>query len=226
MGAYGRRSRIAAFLRPSVRRRAVRAALAQRGWQYLEVLRVALVAPAPYRQTKTCGRVGGPGQSSKEHTFSARAPVNTFANCIHSVESRSDGGRYARRSALPSETDPIREAVRIPPPGWHWVIGGQVGPPPVAPGLWPGGRLVDPQATPLFDELGNVFAHPQPAEAEELLSIELETPALPGLQRFGPRAVPLDLGFDQMLLQRDGKVLARAGNPPMSHGLIDGTQAT
>lgn len=59
----------------------------------MEVLFLEIVAPVPYRHRKRCGRAGGPGQASKEHTFSGRSALNTFANCIHSVESRSEGGR-------------------------------------------------------------------------------------------------------------------------------------
>jgi len=102
------------------------------------------------------------------------------------------------------------------------VIDEQLGPPVFASRLGPCGCSVDAQATPLLDEGGNVLARPEPAEAEELLPIQLETPALPRLQRTRPRAVPFDLSLDEMLLLRNGKVGMFGGSPSMSDDVTDG----
>ena len=97
----------------------------------------------------------------------------------------------------------------------------EFGPPLFASGLGPRGCSVDPQTAPLLDEPGNVLARPQAAEAEELLAIELQPPTLPRLQRSRPRAVPLDLSFDEMLLLRNGKVGMDGGSPSMSDDVSD-----
>jgi len=102
------------------------------------------------------------------------------------------------------------------------VVDEQLRPPLLAPSVGPRGRTVDPQAAPLLDECGNVLARPEPAEAEELLPIQLETPALPRLQRTWPRAVPFDLSLDEMLLLRNGKVGMNGGSPSMSDDVTDG----
>jgi len=121
-----------------------------------------------------------------------------------------------------AQSDPIREELRVHRPGWSGVVDEQLGPPVLAPRLGPCGCSVDAQAPPLLDEGGNVLARPEPAEAEELLPIQLETPALPRLQRTRPRAVPFDLSLDEMLLLRNGKVGMNGGNPSMSDDVSDG----
>jgi len=104
------------------------------------------------------------------------------------------------------------------------VIDEQLRPPLLASGFGPCGRPVDPQATPLFDERGNVLPLPQPAEAEELLPVQLQAPALPRFQRSRPGAIALDLGFDEMLLVGKGKVRTNGGSPSRSDGLNDGVR--
>jgi len=102
------------------------------------------------------------------------------------------------------------------------VVDEQFGPPLLAPSVGTCGRPVDPQAAPLLDERGNILASPQPAEAQELLPIQAETPTLPRFQRTRSRAVAFDLSFDEMLLLRNGKVGMNGGGPSMSDDVSDG----
>jgi hypothetical protein len=102
------------------------------------------------------------------------------------------------------------------------VVDEQLRPPLLASSFGACGRPIDPQAAPLLDERGNVLALPQPAEAEELLSVQLQASALPRFQRSRPGAIALDLGFDEMLLVGKGKVGTNGSSPSRSDGLNDG----
>ena len=121
-----------------------------------------------------------------------------------------------------AQSDPIREELGGHRPRSCGVLDEQLGPPVLAPRLRPCGCSVDAQATPLLDERGNVLTRPEPAEAEELLPVQLETPALPRLQRTRPRTVPFHLSLDEVLLLRNGKVGMNGSGPSMSDDVSDG----